>query len=62
MLGFALLSTNLQNQLAQPAVLGLMYAEGRGVRKSRTKALKWFRKAVAQGHEYAMLMVEELER
>ncbi len=33
--------------------LGFMYAEGKGVTKDYTEALKWYRKAVAQGEVYA---------
>lgn len=41
--------------------LGLMYLEGRGVRKSRDKAARWFRRAAEKGHGQAAAALEELE-
>src|SRR6266700_2744667 len=33
--------------------LGLMYAEGRGIAKDDTEAVRWYRQAAAQGNAYA---------
>ena len=35
------------------AMLGLMYANGRGVRQDYAEAVKWYRQAAAQGHAKA---------
>jgi len=41
--------------------LGSMYENGQGVRKDRTEALKWYRKAAGLGHEDAKKAVQRLE-
>ena len=41
--------------------LGVMYAIGRGVAQDERKAVEWFRKAAAQGHEGAKKVLERLK-
>lgn len=41
--------------------LGLMYLEGRGVKESRDKAARWFRRAAEKGHDQAAAALEALE-
>lgn len=40
--------------------LGEMYREGEGLRKSRSRARKWLKRAAAQGHEEAAQLLEKL--
>ena len=41
--------------------LGVMYARGQGVQKNVDEALKWYRKAAAQGHQGARQALQRLK-
>ena len=41
--------------------LGIMYANGDGIETSYSKAREWFTKAAAQGHDYAINGLKELD-
>jgi len=43
-------------------MLGEAYANGYGVPEDDAEAVKWFRKAAAQGHEKALAQLESAER
>ena len=42
--------------------LARMYQWGKGVEKNQEEAMKWYRRAAAQGHEKAMLALARLEK
>jgi len=52
--------SNKGNSAAQ-FYLGVMYANGQGVTQNDAEAVKWYRKAAAQGNEKAKQQLEEIE-
>ena len=42
--------------------LAAMYANGRGTKKNKTKAIQWYKKAAEQGDETAIEALKELTR
>ncbi|MGK9234024.1 SEL1-like repeat protein [Inquilinus limosus] len=47
---------------AAEAAVGVMYLEGRGVQKDIDEAVRWLRRAAAQGNEEARARLAELAR
>lgn len=40
--------------------MGIMYEEGRGVAKSKSEAIKWYRRAANHGYREAILRLQEI--
>jgi TPR repeat protein len=58
-MNYYLIAANKGDSRAQNNI-GVMYEKGLGVPKSKAKALKWYRKAAAQGDEVAQEHVKRL--
>ena len=60
-MNYYLIAAKRGNSAAQNNI-GLMYEKGLGVPKSKVKALKWYRKAAAQGNEVSKKHIKNLSR